>query len=494
MFPTLTSSHLYSTVPSASTENHTSLMAGAAETIITPAMDELEVYGELYARALVLADCSHFEPTGNRMRRFLIVTLDHGGQSLTENQVLRHVISRATGILADNIIVNYSHSHNAPGPDARWRKVDQKPNSDLEPLFEEWLAHDVHGLSPWEEWQYVQIAEAAKRAMSRLHPAKLSVGRAPVRIAYNRRLMQDGRIRHGVNPHGPIAPWVDVLGVHGENGKRIAVLFSYAAHPVIVHHDWKTGSHSVIGPDYPGYAVNHLRNLLDKGGEPEGVFMFAQGWSGDVNAYPRASGDFNACDAAGFSLAFATARAIAESKEVRAAPMRTRSLTLSLPCKLPSVEECQGWFGDSIAYDSEGFPYGLGNLERLLEIAKRGERHFRELPLRAIAIGTELCLILAPGELFVEYQLFADEISPFADTVALGFTNDNIGYIGTRKGYELPGLTGGHGIAPNSTMPLELEAEGMVKEGIERLVNELKAECSQYDCQETEIFPENLVS
>lgn len=478
MIPTVTSSHLYSTASSVSAENRTSLMAGAAETIITPAMDDLEVYGELYARALLLADCSHSEPTEHSMKQLLIVTLDHGGQSLGENQILRYVISRATGILADNIIVNYSHSHNAPAPNAHWRKKDQNSTAKLETQHEDWLAHDVHRLSPWEEWQYGHIAEVAKRAISRLQPAKLSVGRAPARIAYNRRLMQDGRIRHGVNPHGPIAPWVDVLGVHGENGTRIALLFSYAAHPVIVHHDWKTGSHSVIGPDYPGYAVNHLRNLLDKGGEPEGVFMFVQGWSGDVNAYPRASGNFDACDAAGFSLAFATARALAESKDVYATPLRTRSLTLSLPCKLPSVEECQDWFEDPIAHDAEGFPYGLGNLERLLEISKRGERQFRELPLRAIAMGGELCLILAPGELFVEYQLFADEISPFTHTVVLGFTNANIGYIGTKKDYELRGLTGGHGIAPNSTMPLELEAEGMVKDDIKRLFNELKAKCS----------------
>ena len=478
MIPASTLSFLYSAVPSISTANHASLMAGAAETIITPVTDELEVYDELYARALVLADCSQSKLTGNSMKRFLIVTLDHGGQSLEENRILRQVISRATGVHRDNIVVNYSHSHNAPAPDEGWRAESQVSTAELKIPYEEWLAHDIHRLGSWEKWLYGHIAEVAKRAMSRLHPAKLSVGRAPAYVAYNRRLMQGGRIRHGVNPRGAVAPWVDVISVCGRDGERIAALFSYAAHPVIIHHDWKTGSHSVIGPDYPGYAVNHLRNLLGKGGEPEGVFMFAQGWSGNVNAYPRASGDFNACDAAGFSLAFATTRAIAESKEVRAAPLRTRSLTLSLPCKLPSVGECQDWFGDPIAYDTEGFPHGLGNLERLLEIAKRGERHFRELPLRAIAIGTELCLILAPGELFVEYQLFVDEISPFADTVALGFTNGNIGYIGTRKDYELTGLTGGHGIAPYSTMPLELEAEGMVKEGIKRLLNELKAECS----------------
>ena len=478
MIPVLTLSLLYSAVSGTPAASDTALMAGAAETIITPATGELKAYGELYARALVLADCSEPGQTGSSIEQFLIVTLDHGGQSLDENKILREVISRATGIPANNIAVNYSHSHNAPAPNEQWREKDQVSTAQLEILHEEWLAHDIHELRPWEKWQYNHIAEVAKRAISCLQPAQLFVGRAPARIAYNRRLMQRGRIRHGINPQGPVAPWVDVLGVCGEDGKRIAVLFSYAAHPVIIHHDWRTGIHAVIGPDYPGYAVSHLRNLLDKGGEPEGVFMFSQGWSGNVNAYPRASGDFNACNAAGLSLAFAAARALTESKEVRATPLRECSLALSLPCKLPSVKECHDWFEDPIAHDTEGFPYGLGNLDRLLEIAERGEGQFRELPLRAIAIGPELCLILAPGELFVEYQLFANEISPFTDTVVLGFTNANIGYIGTKKDYELPGLTGGHGIAPNSTMPLELEAERMVREGIQRLVNDLKAECS----------------
>lgn len=478
MIPVLTLSLLCSAVSGTPAASDTALMAGAAETIITPTTDEFEVYGELYARALVLADYSESGQTGSSIEQFLIVTLDHGGQSLDESKILRQVISRATGVPTDNIAVNYSHSHNAPAPNEQWREKDQVSTAELKILYEEWLAHNIHGLAPWERWQYGHIAEVAKRAISCLQPARLFVGRAPARIAYNRRLMQGGRIRHGVNPQGPVAPWVDVLGVCGEDGKRIAVLFSYAAHPVIIHHDWRTGIHAVIGPDYPGYAVIHLRNLLDKGGEPEGLFMFAQGWSGNVNAYPRASGDFNACNAAGLSLAFAAARALTESKEVCATPLRDCSLTLSLPCKLPSVKECQDWFEDPIAHNTEGFPYGLGNLDRLLEIAERGERQFRELPLRAIAIGPELCLILAPGELFVEYQLFANEISSFANTVVLGFTNANIGYIGTKKDYELPGLTGGHGIAPNSTMPLELEAEEMVKEGIKRLVNELKTECS----------------
>ncbi len=80
------------------------------------------------------------------------------------------------------------------------------------------------------------------------------------------------------NPSGSMVPWVDVLGAYDEVGRRIAVLFSYAAHPVIIMDFDHAPSFvdTVIGPDFPGYTIKHLRNLLDKDGEPEGIFMFAQ--------------------------------------------------------------------------------------------------------------------------------------------------------------------------------------------------------------------------
>ena len=45
------------------------LMAGAAETVITSIKDKSEVYAELYARALVLADGE---------KHLVIVTADYG--------------------------------------------------------------------------------------------------------------------------------------------------------------------------------------------------------------------------------------------------------------------------------------------------------------------------------------------------------------------------------------------------------------------------------
>ena len=63
-------------------------------------------------------------------------------------------------------------------------------------------------------------------------------------------------------------PWTDVLGVYSKDCERIGVLFSHAAHPVIVRFPkWPDPEPVYIGPDYPGYAVDYLHNLLDNDGK-----------------------------------------------------------------------------------------------------------------------------------------------------------------------------------------------------------------------------------
>ena len=175
------------------------LMAGAAETPITAIKDKPEVYAELYARALVLADGE---------KQLAIVTADYGQFPLDYNKVLLDAIQEATDILPEHVVINCSHTHNAPGVDGRW----------ITEASEAWLA--------------TCLAELVKNAVEALEPATLRVGRAPVQIGYNRRLMNDeGYITMAPNPEGSVVPWVDVLGAYDENGQIIAVLFSHAAHP-----------------------------------------------------------------------------------------------------------------------------------------------------------------------------------------------------------------------------------------------------------------------
>src|SRR5947208_16655075 len=52
------------------------------------------------------------------------------------------------------------------------------------------------------------------------------------------------------NPAGAVVPWVDVLSIDRLDGSPAAILFSHAAHPVIIH-----GSRRMISSEFPGFAA-----------------------------------------------------------------------------------------------------------------------------------------------------------------------------------------------------------------------------------------------
>lgn len=426
-------------VNSSAPSNAPDLMAGAAEAVVTRVKDEPtqrvlrlidkapedfeDVHDELYARALVLSDGT---------QHLAIITVDIG--SLDGPEVLS-AIEKATGIPETNIAVNWSHTHGAPGVDGR----APAPGS------EEWLAS--------------ALSQLAQHAMDKLQEATLRVGREPVQIGYNRRLMgDDGYITMDVNPKGAIVPWVDVLGVYGNGGLRIAVLFSHAAHPVIVH--WAS---EAITADFPGFAVGHLRNLLDKNSDPQGVLMFAQGCCANINGYPLRGG-YDAADAAGLSLAFAAKNALAHADAVSTKPFRTHALELSLPYWHPSIETCKAILKREP--DSR-------HRERLQRIIDGGSQEFLTFPMNAFAVGDYLCMLFLPSETFAEYQLFADETSPFKHTVIYGYTNRGVGYVATKKDYDL-GERGGYEASINHRWPLEPSIEEQILDGISQLFRELK--------------------
>ena len=405
----------------------TTLMAGAAETVITSIKNRPAVYAELYARALVLADGE---------KQLAIVTADYGQFSLRYNSVLLEAIQDATGIPPEHIVINCSHTHNAPGVDGR----------EMSEASEAWLA--------------TCLADLVKEAVDTLEPATLRVGRAPVQVGYNRRIMNDeGYIVMAPNPEGPVVPWVDVLGTYDANGDIIAVLFSHAAHPVIVH--W---SSEEMGADFPGYAVEHLRNFLAL--KPKSILLFAQGCAADINGYPLRGG-FDACDVAGFTLAFATHQALKNAKEIPAAPLKARSKLVSLPFRNPpSVSECEQLI--------EEFPDDERYVA-LLEVAKSGEKRSLPFPISAFAVGDVLCFLSVSHELFSEYQLFADETSPFSHTFVFGYTNGSEVYIATRAAYEL-GLKAGYEAGPRNhalSGPYRLALVPSVEEQIREEITDL---------------------
>ncbi len=409
----------------------TTLLAGAGEILITGVKDRPEVYQDLYARALVV---------GRGDERLAVVTLDLGTISYAFAEVALAAISEATDIPTENILICTSQTHSAPGVDGRY----------LSPESAQWLTG--------------ALAKLVAGADADLKPATLRVGRSPVQIGYNRRLMKNGQIVMEPNPDGAVVPWVDSLSAYDADDELIGVLFSHAAHPVIVH--WAL--RDMIGPDFPGYAVKHLNNLLGEKGESDGVFMFAQGSCGNINGYPLRGG-LAAADAAGLSLAVAVTQALAADEAVTAGPIRSRSLTLSLPRRPPpSATECK----KVLAAEPDNLRY-----QALLKLAESGETAYMDFPMQAIAIGDDVCILTVTGELFAEYQLWVDEASPFARTFVFNHVNGISGYIATKADYDL-GPAGGYeawdGPTRGHSMPLAPSTEQTVRDGMLQLLNDLK--------------------
>ena len=415
------------------------LVAGAAETAVTPAAEGTFLIGpmkpstgvndDLYARALVLSDGT---------KRIAIVTLDYLGFDFGYTNLLLNAASKASGISTDHIMLNCSHTHSAP-------------------LTAPWGPWKEHQGQPYHKMLPKKIGEVVRRASDDLQPARLGYRREPTQIGFNRRFFNGEKIVMAPNPKGAVLPWVDVLSIDGKNGKPIAVLFSHAAHPVIVHE-----ASTLISADYPGFAIETLKRSRGK----EAVYLFAQGCSGNINGFPL-KGGIDAAAAAGRDLGQAVGRALDQMDDEHAGgTIRCHSSDLELPLQSPpSVEACREMM------QSERRPDRRQRFADLLAIAENGKPKTIRMPIRAFAIG-DLCILGMAHEPFAEYHHFVNEICPFKHNMTFAYTNGLECYVGTKKDYEL-GERGGYETSPRgaafmfeSRLPLAGQCEELIRVGL----------------------------
>ena len=416
--------------------------AGAAEAVITPTKDPDAIHDDLYVRAMVIGDGDD---------RLAIITADLIIVGPGQVMEIRKGVREATGIPEANVVINASHTHNT------------RPRSGGDDLWD--------GL-PWGAWMVTQFVKVVIDADEARKPATLRASRVPVQVGFNRRLeARNGEIWMLPNPAGPQAAWSDTLGAYAsDDNKRIAFLFTYAAHPVVVHE-----SSDLISADVPGTTVRTLKEIITAHGQLplDGVFMFGQGCGGNVNMYPLRGGH-DACDAVGRD--FASAIAIRNDPvDVPPGKLKARDLTLSLPLRPPpSVEEVKRLM---TANEDDK------RLEKLLRKAEEGDiPRLVDYPMRAVAIGDDLCILSLPYETFCEYQLYAVAVSPFEHTIVLGYSTGGFVYVATAADYDRnarvdyeAGLTG-NSLDNWYAFPLDASAEGIIKVGIKRLLDELKAQ------------------
>jgi hypothetical protein len=405
------------------------LQAGISQIDITPPVGtwlvgcegaSMGVHDPLQATVLML------EQSG---ARHALISLDLCGLAEEECRAVRATVAQICSMEPQEVTLMCSHTHSAP-------------------ISIPWsITGWQHHLTYDQDWIVAlprRVAQAAQEAGSHMSAALLSYARAQVQIGQNRR---HGGYAPGTqaemlpDPAGSLVPWSDVLALSQPEGRLRAVLYSQAAHPVMVHK-----SSPLISADYPTFASQRIREQLGSGVTP----MFAQSCGADNNAH-WATG-FEACRQAGIQLGDAVAHACAHTTDITL-PMRSETLVFDLPLKpLPSDAELEQAIRVQERLVAQAEPpvnISVGDqplvLREQLQMVRQGTAPTTmPMEVQVLAFGRQLAIVALANEIFSGYQLATDKLSPFQHTVVWAYCNTSANYIPTdaehaRGGYELNG-------------------------------------------------------
>jgi len=435
------------------------LHAGAARIEITPpnglpmggyfarAEPAQGVHDPLFARALVLDDGS---------LRVAIVAADLPEVSPAFAAAVRERIHRELGIPAAHTLLAVSHTHS--GPLVMDRRVTAP-----DPLYMETLRDRLVG--------------AVRAATRSLRPARAGAGRAKLYLGVNRRQWGLGAESiEGKNPAGYASPYAHVLSVAEEGGGPIAILFTYAAHPVVLGPENRQ-----VSGDYAGRA----ESVVEENFGGKAVALFALGFAGDVNVnYARR--DFEEVETFGSALGRAVIEEMKGIEHAGGLRLRVASLRVGLPLEPPpSVEEAERrLFAERARLSSllgRGEDKGEVNRRRLMvewaaqlvAIAKRSQAERAvELEVQGIALGSA-ALIGVSAEPFAQYEKMLLEASPFAHTFPIGCANGDVGYLPTAEAFAQGGYEVETAPCLFGTLRLRPEVEEVARQAFARVLADL---------------------
>ncbi len=399
------------------------LLAGAAEADITPPYGlphgawrlrtgvSVGRHEPLLAQALVLDD-------GRRTVALLTCDLLFAGHALA--RTVRARVHARTGIPPEAVLLNASHNHSAPrlSRGAGLAALDHQSGFEgYEHALPDLLAGTVYA--------------------AHYHRRPASVGGGTTRAP--------GLTVNRVLPEQAVDDTVAVLRVDGDDGRPIAVVTSFACHPILM------AGHTLLwNAEFPA----PFRAAI-AGAHPGVVAMFGQGCAGDVGPWNYWFGNPEALpqtyehrDRLGKALALRVLDLLPRLSTRPHAPVAGLSHTIALRRRrLP-------WTRDEIlAMESklaglpeprypEAWPAGLHTMnsaQRFPVLYQKGAvAMYREMlrladepmnaELQVLAVG-DVAVAANPFELFNGGGRRIRERSPFGTTLVLGYSNDYLGYL-----------------------------------------------------------------
>lgn len=362
---------------------------------------------DLWAKAMALEDA--------KGHKVVLVTLDLVGIDRTLSLTIRDAIAhKYTDGSKQGVALSVSHTHCGP---VVGHNLGSMYFLDVE--NEKRVADYTTALPGL-------ILKAVADAVADLKPAKLAWGTGTAGFAVNRRENKEADVpalREAGAMKGPVDHAVPVLAVRGEDGKLRGILFGYACHATVMSYLRWSG-------DYPGFAMIELEKT-----HPGTVAMFFAGCGADQNPLPRRAVD----------LAREYGRRLAAAvDEVVGAPMTAISAAFAglyneIELPLLDVPTRETLVKESTDKDK----YVAARAKTLLKRLETDGRLSKDYPypVQTWQLGNGPTLVLLGGEVVVDYSLrLKRELGP-RPTWVMGYANDVMAYIPSRRvlkegGYE----------------------------------------------------------
>lgn len=402
-----------------------------------------KILAPLHARGVVLL------PLGQQP--IVLCSVDWIGIGNGGQDRWRQALATAAGTVPERVDVHSIHQHDGPRCDFTAVQLFTDPKQ-AEPHYDVQFAQDTID----------RAARAVKNALEKSQPVTaIGTGRARVeKVASNRRLLgPDGKVatmrfsscrdaKAIAAPEGVIDPYLKLISFwNGDN--RIVCLAYYATHPMSYY------GKGDVSPDFVGMA----RAARDtETGVPHVYFT---GAAGNVAAgkYNDGSEKVRPILAERMEQAMRAAWDATDKQPVDAATVQWRVVPVSLPpAEHLDAAALRATLQSTESTDSQrlGAATDLAWLSR----CQAG----KQINLTCLRLG-DIYVVNMPGELFVEYQLAAEQMRPDSTVCMAAYGDYGPGYIGTRVAYG----QGGYETSPRASR-VAPDVESVLMDALKKLL------------------------
>jgi len=324
------------------------------------------------------------------------------------------MIAKQAGTVKENVFLHAVHQHDS----IRWApEYNPKPGEEG-PLVvsPEYCAKSLKDVSD-------AIAKAASgpwQSVGKLLTAETRIGG----LAANRRLVdENGQFAHtrfsGKNPPalqawavGKIDPVLRTVCFENTEGQKIAALHFYATHPMAAYR------RKMVSTDVPGRALRHVA----ENDNSVALNIYFTGCGGDVTLGKyNLTGDIHAIERLGKRLGEGMLHNLQQLEEQPLGSIEVKRVAVEVPFN-PSLQPASAYSGEH----AQERRYLLETLDR-----------WRQSSVARMSLGSRVHLLsFELGEVFVDYQLFAQSLIPEHFLATASYGNGVYWYIPTRAAFE----------------------------------------------------------